>query len=51
MDGCLIEMGVLMRGADAVPVDDWSSMEYKLKPAAYRNHQITNDTFDQDRMQ
>ena len=46
-------MNVLMQGADAVPVDDWSYMEYTFKPAAIQKiQQITdNDTFKQVAMQ
>ena len=36
MDGCLVKMDVLLRSADAVPVDDWSYMEYTFNPAAYK---------------
>lgn len=43
------KMDVLMRGADAVPVDDWSYMEYTFKPATYRNQQIADNTFGQSR--
>lgn len=48
MDGCLVKMDVLMRSADAVPVDDWSYMEYTFEPAKNRNRQITVNTFEQD---
>lgn len=48
MDGCLVKADVPMRGADAVPVDDWSFMEYTFTPAIYRNQHITDNTFDRD---
>lgn len=44
--GFLVEMTVLTRGADAVPVDDWSYMEYTLNPAADKNQQITDNAFE-----
>lgn len=48
MGGCLVKMDVLMRSADAVPVEDLSYMEYTFKPAKNRDQQITVNTFEQD---